>query len=72
MAPVAVVRVAPPHITPGWQATLEHPVQTNFMWMSAKSLVPYRQCSAGKTLGWSALLARSSADTAICAKPLAR
>ncbi len=42
------------------------------LWMSAKSLVPYRQCSAARTSRASRLLMRSSADTAICAKPLAR
>jgi hypothetical protein len=40
--------------------------------IGAKSLVPYRQCSAARTFRASALLVRSSADTAICAKPLAR
>lgn len=40
--------------------------------MSGKSLVPYRQCSACTNFRLPMLLARSSVDTAICAKPLAR
>jgi hypothetical protein len=40
--------------------------------MSAKSLVPYRQCSARRNLLFPMLLARSIVDTAICAKPLGR
>jgi hypothetical protein len=38
----------------------------------AKSLVPYRQCSAAKTSRAPTPLVRSSADTAICSKALAR
>jgi hypothetical protein len=40
--------------------------------MSAKSLVPYRQCSACRNSRLPMLLVRSIVDTAICAKPLAR
>jgi hypothetical protein len=38
----------------------------------AKSLVPYRQCSAAGTSCAPTLSVRSSADTAICSKVLAR
>src|ERR1039458_7425454 len=38
----------------------------------AKSLVPYRQCSACRTSRMPMLPVRSSVDTAICSKPLAR
>jgi dUTPase len=38
----------------------------------AKSLVPYRQCSAARTSVAPRLSMRSGADTAICSKPLAR
>jgi hypothetical protein len=38
----------------------------------AKSLVPYRQCSACRNFRLPVLLLRSIVDTAICAKPLAR
>jgi hypothetical protein len=40
--------------------------------VSVKSLVPYRQCSARRNLLFPMLLARSTVDTAICAKPLGR
>jgi hypothetical protein len=40
--------------------------------MSGKSLVPYRQCSAARTSRAPKLLVRSTTDTAICSKPLAR
>lgn len=40
--------------------------------MSAESLVPYRQCTAARTSRAPTLLVRSTADTAICGKPLAR
>jgi hypothetical protein len=36
------------------------------------SLVPYRQCSAARPYARRQMLVRGSADTAICAKPLAR
>jgi hypothetical protein len=35
----------------------------------AKSLVPYRQCSAGRGSRRAGLLERSIVDTAICTKP---
>jgi len=40
--------------------------------MMAKPLVPYRQCSACRNFRLPMLLARSSVDTAIWSKPLAR
>ena len=40
--------------------------------VNAKSLVPYRQCSACRNFRLPLLLMRSIVDTAICAKPLAR
>jgi hypothetical protein len=40
--------------------------------MSAKSLELYRQCSAARIFHASTLIVRSSADAAICAKPLTR
>jgi hypothetical protein len=40
--------------------------------LGVKSLVPYRQCSAAIDCGSARLRVRSSVDTAICSKPLAR
>ena len=40
--------------------------------VGVKSVVPYRQCSAGKTLGGIDGAGRSIVDRAICSEPLAR
>src|ERR1039458_3880547 len=48
------------------------PLPPPAMSVDVKSLVPYRQCSACRTSRMPMLPVRSSVDTAICSKPLAR